>query len=102
MDQRAIIALLVIGIVLGFTLWFFIFKKTEPEPEPEPEVTGPTPEPVPGTTPSETADATDEAMMGGDDEPVPDEDETSLDNAPAEDGVEEETTGEVSPYMIKK
>jgi cytoskeletal protein RodZ len=98
MDQRAIIALLVIGIVLGFTLWFFIFKKTEPEPEPEPEVTGPTPEPVP----SETADATDEAMMGGDDEPVPDEDETSLDNAPAEDGIEEETTGEVSPYMIKK
>ena len=96
MDQRAIIALLVVAILLGFTLWFFIFRK--PEPEPEPEVTGPTPEPVP----SETADATDEAMMGGDDEPVPDEDETSLDNAPAEDGVEEETTGEVSPYMIKK
>jgi hypothetical protein len=98
MDQRAIIALLVIGIVMGFTLWLFIFRK----PEPEPEVTGPAPEPVPETTPSEIADATDEAMMGGDDEPVPTEDETSLDNAPAEDGVEEETTGEVSPYMIKK
>lgn len=100
MEQRAIIALLVIGIVMGFTLWFFIFRK--PEPEPEPEVTGPAPEPVPETTPSEIADATDEAMMGGDDEPVPDEDETSLKTAPAEDGVEEETTGEVSPYMIKK
>ena len=100
MDQRAIIALLVIGIVLGFTLWFTIFRKPEPEPEPEPEVTGPAP--GPGTTPSETADATDEAMMGGDDEPVPDEDETSLDTASTEDGVEEETTGEVSPYMIKK
>ena len=100
MDQRAIIALLVIGIVLGFTLWFFIFRKPEPEPEPELEVTGPAP--GPGTTPSETADATDEAMMGGDDEPVPDEDETSLDTASTEDEVEEETTGEVSPYMIKK
>ena len=100
MDQRAIIALLVIGIVLGFTLWFTIFRKPEPEPEPELEVTGPAP--GPGTTPSETADATDEAMMGGDDEPVPDEDETSLDTASTEDEVEEETTGEVSPYMIKK
>jgi cytoskeletal protein RodZ len=102
MEKNAIIAALIVAILLGFVLWFFIFRKKEPEPEPkpEPEVTGPTPEP--GTTPSETVDATDEAMMGGDDEPVPDEDETSLDNAPAEDGVEEETTGEVSPYMIKK
>jgi len=100
MEKNAIIAALVVSILLGFILWFTIFRKTEPEPEPEPEpeVTGPTPK----TTPSETVDATDEAMMGGDDEPVPDEDETKLDTAPAEDEVEEETTGEVSPYMIKK
>jgi cytoskeletal protein RodZ len=99
MEKNAIIAALVISILLGFTLWFMVFRKSEePEPEPEPEVTGPSPE----TTSSETIDATDEAIMGGNDEPVPDEDETKLDTAPAEDEVEEETTGEVSPYMIKK
>lgn len=97
MNKNAIIASLVVAVLLGFALWFFIFKESEPESEPEPEleVTGPTPL-------SGAVDATDEAMMGGDDEPVPDEDETKLDTAPAEDEVEEETTGEVSPYMIKK
>ena len=99
MNKNAIIASLVVVVLLGFALWFFIFKESEPEPEPEP-TPGPSPEPVP--EPIENKDAVDEVMMGGDDEPVPDEDETSLDNAPAEGEVEEETTGEVSPYMIKK
>ena len=101
MNKNAIIASLVVAVLLGFALWFFIFKESEPEPEPEPEPTpGPSPEPVP--EPIENKDAADDAMLGGDDEPVPNEDETSLDNAPAEGEVEEETTSEVSPYMIKK
>ena len=82
MEKNAIIASLVIAVLLGFTLWFMIFRKPEPEPESEIEVTGPSPE----------------------EEIVPDEEETPLDNAPVgdQDEEEEETTGEVSPYMIKK
>ena len=84
MQKNAIIASLVIAVLLGFALWFMIFR--EPEPEPEIEVTGP----APGPSPEE--------------EIVPDEEETPLDNAPVgdQDEEEEETTGEVSPYMIKK
>ena len=81
MQKNAIIASLVIAVLLGFALWFMIFR----EPEPGIKVTGP----APGPSPDE-------------EEIVPDEEETSLDNAPTEGEVEEETTGEVSPYMIKK
>ena len=96
MNQSAIIASLVIVIALGTLLYLFVFKKSD-EPEPEivieeeiEEVEGPSP------------DTIDDVMTGGDDEPIPDEDETSLETAPADGEVEDETTGEVSPYMIKK
>lgn len=101
MNQSAIIASLVIAIVLGTLLYVFIFKKSE-EPEPEivieeeieeEEVTEPSP------------DTIDDVMTGGDDEPVPDEDETSLETAPADGEVEDETVNEdvtVEGYMLKK
>ena len=96
MNQSAIIASLVIVIALGTLLYLFVFKKSD-EPEPEivieeelEEVEGPSP------------DTIDDVITGGDDEPIPDEDETSLETASAEGEVEDETTGEVSPYMIKK
>lgn len=79
MDPKVILTALVIVIIVGTLLYLFVFKKSD-EPKPEIEVTGPSPE----------------------EEIVPDEEETSLDNAPTEDEVEEETTGEVSGYMIKK
>jgi cytoskeletal protein RodZ len=91
MQKNAIIASLVIAVLLGFALWFMIFREPEPEPESEIEVTGPTPGPSP-----------EEEIVPDEEEIVPDEEETSLDNAPTEGEVEEETTGEVSPYMIKK
>ena len=40
-------------------------------------------------------------MTGGDDEPVPDEDETSLETAPADGEVEDEVVT-VEGYMLKK
>lgn len=101
MNQSAIIASLVIAIVLGTLLYVFIFKKSE-EPEPEivieeeieeEEVTEPSP------------DTIDDVMTGGDDEPIPDEDETSLETAPADGEVEDETVNEdvtVEGYMLKK
>jgi hypothetical protein len=96
MDPKVILAALVIVIIVGTLLYLFVFKKSD-EPEPEivieeeiEEVEGPSP------------DTIDDVMTGGDDEPIPDEDETSLETAPADGEVEDETTGEVSPYMIKK
>ena len=101
MNQSAIIASLVIALVLGTLLYVFVFKKSE-EPEPEivieedieeEEVSEPSP------------DTIDDVMTGGDDEPVPDEDETSLETAPADDEVEDETVNEdvtVEGYMLKK
>ena len=50
-------------------------------------------------------DTIDDVMTGGDDEPVPDEDETSLETAPADGEVEDETVNEdvtVEGYMLKK
>ena len=44
-------------------------------------------------------------MTGGDDEPVPEEDETSLETAPADGEIEDETVNEdvvVEGYMLKK
>ena len=96
MNQSAIIASLVIVIIVSILLYLFVFKKSD---EPEPEIVieeeleedeGPSP------------DTIDNVMTGGDDEPIPDEDETSLETAPADGEVGDETTGEVSPYMIKK
>jgi hypothetical protein len=89
MDPKVILTALVIVIIVGTLLYRFVFKKSD-EPKPEIEVTGPSPD--------EDEIVTDE----DEEEIVPDEEETSLDNAPTEGEVEEETTGEVSPYMIKK
>ena len=99
MNQSAIIASLVIVIALGTLLYLFVFKKSD-EPEPEivieeeiEEVEGPSP------------DTIDDVMTGGDDEPIPDEDETSLETAPADGEVEDETVNEdvtVEGYMLKK
>ena len=99
MNQSAIIASLVIVITLGTLLYLFVFKKSD-EPEPEivleeeleeelEEVTEPSP------------DTIDDVITGGDDEPVPDEDETSLETAPADGEVEDEVV-KVEGYMLKK
>jgi hypothetical protein len=95
MNQSAIIASLVIVIALGTLLYLFVFKKSD-EPEPEivieeeiEEIEGPSP------------DTIDDVMTGGDDEPIPDEDETSLETAPADGEVEDEVV-KVEGYMLKK
>tara|TARA_B110000444_G_scaffold221732_1_gene223256 strand:- start:219 stop:524 length:306 start_codon:yes stop_codon:yes gene_type:complete len=101
MEPKVILAALVIVIVLATILYKFVFKKSE-EPEIvieeeleelEEEATEPSP------------DTIDDVMTGGDDEPVPDEDETSLETAPADGEVEDETVNEdvtVEGYMLKK
>jgi hypothetical protein len=95
MNQSAIIASLVIVVALGTLLYLFVFKKSD-EPEPEivieeelEEVEGPSP------------DTIDDVITGGDDEPIPDEDETSLETAPADGEVEDEVV-KVEGYMLKK
>lgn len=104
MEPKVILAALVIVIVLSTILYYTVFKKSE-EPEIvieeeleeleelEEEATEPSP------------DTIDDVMTGGDDEPVPDEDETSLETAPADGEVEDETVNEdvtVEGYMLKK
>ena len=92
MNQSAIIASLVIVIALGTILYYTVFKKSD-EPESEIVIEGPSP------------DTIDDVMTGGDDEPVPDEDETSLETAPADGEVEDETVNEdvtVEGYTLKK
>ena len=104
MEPKVILAALVIVIVLGTILYHTVFKKSE-EPEivleeeleeieeEEEEVTEPSP------------DTIDDVMTGGDDEPIPDEDETSLETAPVDGEVEDETVNEdvtVEGYMLKK
>jgi len=99
MDPKVILTALVIVIIVGTLLYLFVFKKSD-EPEPEivieeelEEVEGPSP------------DTIDDVMTGGDDEPIPDEDETSLETAPADGEVEDETVNEdvtVEGYMLKK
>ena len=91
MNQSAIIASLVIALVLGTLLYVFVFKKSEEpeiviEEELEEEL-----EPSPDTI--------DDVMTGGDDEPIPDEDKTSLETAPADGEVEYED-GTVEGYRI--
>jgi len=95
MDPKVILAALVIVIIVGTLLYLFVFKKSD-EPEPEivieeeiEEVEGPSP------------DTIDDVMTGGDDEPIPDEDETSLETAPA-DGEAEDEVVKVEGYMLKK
>ena len=92
MNQSAIIASLVIVIALGTILYYTVFKKSD-EPESEIVIEGPSP------------DTIDDVMTGGDDEPIPDEDETSLETAPADGEVEDETVNEdvtVEGYTLKK
>jgi len=97
MNQSAIIASLVIVIIVSTLLYIFVFKKSdEPEIVIEEEI-----EEVEGPSP----DTIDDVMTGGDDEPIPDEDETSLETAPADGEVEDETVNEdvtVEGYMLKK
>ena len=97
MNQSAIIASLVIAIVLGTLLYIFVFKKSE---EPEPEIVVEEVEEVEEEL-EPSPDTIDDVMTGGDDEPVPDEDETSLETAPA-DGEVEDKDVRVEGYMLKK
>ena len=100
MNQSAIIASLVIVIALGTLLYLFVFKKSdEPEPEIviEEELEEELEEEVEGPSP----DTIDDVITGGDDEPIPDEDETSLETAPADGEVEDEVV-KVEGYMLKK
>jgi hypothetical protein len=101
MEPKVILAALVIVIVLGTILYHTIFKKSE---EPEPEIV--IEEEIEEDEELEPSpDTIDDVMTGGDDEPVPDEDETSLETAPADGEVEDETVNEdvtVEGYMLKK
>ena len=97
MNQSAIIASLVIATVLGTLLYIFVFKKSE---EPEPEIVVEEVEEVEEEL-EPSPDTIDDVMTGGDDEPVPDEDETSLETAPA-DGEVEDKDVRVEGYMLKK
>ena len=109
MEAKVILAALVIVIVLGTILYHTVFKKSE-EPKPEivieeeieeEEIEEEIEEELIGSSP----DTIDEVMTGGDDEPIPVEDETSLEIAPADGEVEDETVNEdviVEGYMLKK
>jgi hypothetical protein len=102
METKVILAALVILIVLSTILYHFIFKKSD-EPEPEIVIEEELEEELEELEPS--SDPVDDVMTGGDDEPVPDEDETSLETAPADGEVEDETVNEdvvVEGYMLKK
>jgi len=105
MDVPKVVLFALVTIIIVVSLLYkFVFKKSE-EPKPKPEVDF-------GEGPSETSgpsepspDTVDEVMTGGDDEPVPDEDETSLDTAPADGEIVEETVNEdvtVEGYTLKK
>ena len=105
MDPKVILFALVTVIIISALLYQFVFKKSE---EPKPEVDfgeGPS-EPSEPPEPSEPSpDAVDEVITGGDDEPIPDEDETSLETAPADGEIVEETSNVnvvVEGYMVKK
>ena len=103
-NTRVILFVLVNAIIIGTTIYTFVFRKPEPKPEvdfgeevEEDEEVEEVEEPSPDTV--------DEVMTGGDDEPVPEEDETSLETAPADGEIEDETVNEdvvVEGYMLKK
>ena len=89
MNQSAIIASLVIALVLGTLLYVFVFKKSE-EPQSEIDIE----EEIEEEELEPSPDTIDDVMTGGNDEAVPDEDETSLETGPADDEVEDETVNE--------
>ena len=100
-DPTVVLFALVTAIIIGTNIYTFIFRKPEPKPEvdfgEEVEEVEEVEEPSPDTV--------DEVMTGGDDEPVPEEDETSLETAPADGEIEDETVNEdvvVEGYMLKK
>ena len=100
-DPKVILFALVTAIIIGATIYNFVIRKPEPKPEvdfgEEVEEVEEVEEPSPDTV--------DEVMTGGDDEPVPEEDETSLETAPADGEIEDETVNEdvvVEGYMLKK
>ena len=109
MNKSAIIASLVIALVLGTLLYVFVFKKSE-EPQPEIDIE----EEIEEEELEPSPDTIDDVMTGGDDEAVPDEDETSLETAPVDDELVEETSNVnivsetsnvnvvVEGYMLKK
>lgn len=104
MEPKVILAALVIVIMLGTLLYHFVFKKSD-EPEPEIVVEEEIEEIEEDEELEPSPDNIDDVMTGGDDEPVPDEDETSLETAPADGEVEDETVNEdvvVEGYMLKK
>ena len=107
MEPKVILFTLVTIIIISALLYHFVFKKSEPKPEVDfgeevEEVEEPSP------------DTVDEVMTGGDDEPVPEEDETSLETGPVDDELVEETSNVnivsetsnvnvvVEGYMLKK
>ena len=104
MEPKVILFALVTVIIISGLLFQFVFKKSE-EPKPKPEVDfgeGPS-EPSEPSEPS--PDTVDEVITGGDDEPIPDEDETSLETAPADGEIVEETVDQsvvVEGYTLKK
>ena len=100
MEPKVILTTLVIVIILGTILYYTVFKKSE-EPELEEELE----EEIEEEELEPSPDTIDDVMTGGDDEPIPDEDETSLETAPADGEVEDETVNEdvtVEGYMLKK
>ena len=118
MDPKVILFTLVTIIIISALLHHFVFKKSE-EPKPKPEVDFGEEEDVEEEDVEEviigpSPDAVDEVITGGDDEPVPEEDETSLETAPVDDEIVEETSNVnivsetsnvnvvVEGYMLKK
>ena len=100
MEPKVILTTLVIVIILGTILYYTVFKKSE-EPELEEELE----EEIEEEELEPSPDTIDDVMTGGDDEPIPDEDETSLETAPVDGEVEDETVNEdvtVEGYMLKK
>ena len=97
MEPKVILTALVIVIVLSTILYYTVFKESE-EPELEEEIEEELEELEEELESS--PDTIDDVMTGGDDEPIPDEDETSLETAPADGEVEEDVT--VEGYMLKK
>ena len=108
-NPKVILFVLITVIIIGALLYQFVFKKSE-EPKPEVDFGEEEVEEVEEPSP----DTVDEVMTGGDDEPVPEEDETSLETGPVDDELVEETSNVniisetsnvnvvVEGYMLKK
>ena len=108
---KVVLFALVTIIIVVSILHQFVFKKSE-EPKPEVVVEEEVEEVEEVEEPS--PDTIDDVMTGGDDEPIPDEDETSLETGPVDDELVEETSNVniisetsnvnvvVEGYMLKK